>query len=150
MEKSDIYEPETILNKSVIPLKSAIKEREGNCVRLRRVNKPLVLTSPNNSEDLFDKLDNSGDDVILVKPEPSPTKAEADTVPEVCTKFTEVDPNCIVLLDVTIASAPIAAEFVSMVPEIVLALWPINVFLDEPEPVNSLPEFSPTATLWKP
>ena len=111
------------------------------------MDKSLVFTSPNNSEDLFDKLDNSEEYEILVKPEPSPTKAEADTVPEVCTKVTEVDPNCIVLLAVTIASAPIAAAFVNIVPEIVLALWPMNVFLDEPEPVNSLPEFSPTATL---
>ena len=40
---------------------------------------------------------------MFVNPEPSPTKAVAETVAEVLTKLTSEFPSCIVLLRVTVA-----------------------------------------------
>ena len=54
--------------------------------------------------------------LTFVNPEPSPTKAEAETVPEVWTRVTLALPSWTELLVVTIASAPMAVAFVIVEP----------------------------------
>ena len=67
------------------------------------VSVPIDILDPSRSVE--------DDTLILVNPEPSPLKAVADTVPDVLTRVTNSDPNCIVLLVLTIAFAPMAVEF---------------------------------------
>ena len=78
------------------------------------VSVPIDILDPSRSVE--------DDTLILVNPEPSPTNALAETVPDVWTRVTDEDPNWIVLLDVTIALAPTAVAFSKDVLDIIFDL----------------------------
>ena len=77
----------------------------------------------------------------LVNPDPSPTKAEADTVPEVWTKVVEVLPNCMVFDDETLADEPMAIALIkeddvkSECQPIVMFWDPVTFVSPDPLPI---------------
>ena len=82
------------------------------------------------------------DEIIPVNPDPSPTNADAETVPDVSTNVILLSPSLILLEASTIALAPITVALLKLF-ELTFAFFPIRI-LFEPV-VNVSPALYPKA-----